>query len=109
MREPQSWVDIAAYLNRLPIAHFTEVGNGTDVAFGRKLFQAQCASCHYGYLVNQLHQLGREARHNVDKELVLFIRNFDEGEICAVADYLSRLRGPVKHRDSMRTDGTVVD
>lgn len=128
MRNPQAWADLAGYLNKLPMLHTAEVGNGTDLQFGRRLFQEHCASCHYGdahgdadgfvpslrnqhygYLVTQLHQLAQRARHNVDPELLLFIRDLSNGEICAVADYLSRLHGPGRNSKSMRSDGTVVD
>ncbi len=128
MRMPQAWVDLAGYLNKLPMVRFAEVGNGTDVPLGRSLFQEHCASCHYGdahgdedgfspsledqhygYLVGQIRKLGQNARHNLDKELVVFLGNFSDGEICAVADYLSRLHGPGRNLKSMRSDGTVVD
>jgi cytochrome c553 len=128
MRDPQAWVDVAAYLNKLPMVRFAQTGSGADVALGRDTFKAQCASCHYGdasgdrdgfvpslrdqhyaYLAHQLRKLSGSARHNVDADLVRLLRNLDEREIAALADYLSRLHGPGRDLNSMRSDGTVVD
>ena len=76
LKEPQTWVDVAAYLNNLPVAGRTVTGNGEHAALGRGIFQMQCAACHkldahgdddglvpslrnqnYPYLVTQLEQL----------------------------------------------------
>jgi cytochrome c553 len=128
LRVPQAWVDIAAYLNRLPSSHGVQTGDGRRVALGRGIFHEQCASCHrgdahgdgdgfvpslrnqqYSYLVNQLRQLAKGSRHNVDEDLVRFLGSFDDRDIDATADYLSRLRGPGAVRRIMRDDGVVVD
>jgi len=125
---PQSWVDIAAYLNRVPLSGRTQTGDGTQLVLGRGIFRRQCANCHredargdgdgfvpslrnqhYSYLVAQLHRLGEGRRHNVDEELVRFLGNFDDRDIRATADYLSRLRGPGAVHKVMRDDGVVVD
>lgn len=63
----------------------------------------------YPYLVSQLHRLARGDRHNADEDLIRFIKSFDEREILAVSDYLSRLRGAAAEEKSMRNDGSVVD
>jgi cytochrome c553 len=124
----QSWVDIAAYLNRTPMSHRAQTGDGTRVAPGRGIFHEQCAGCHrgdahgdddgfvpslrnqqYPYLVGQLHKLAQGYRHNVDANLVRFLRSFDDQDIDATADYLSRLRGPGAVHKIMRDDGVVVD
>lgn len=128
LRDPQTWVDIAAYLNNVPLARRARTGDGTHVALGRGIFHEQCAGCHgadargdadgfvpslrsqdYAYLVDQLHKLAEGHRHNVDENLVRFIRSFDDQEISATADYLSRLHGPGLDRKKMRNDGVVVD
>ena len=64
---------------------------------------------HYSYLVNQMHKLGEGRRHNVDEDLVRFLRSIDEQDMNATADYLSRLRGPGAVHKVMRNDGVVVD
>jgi cytochrome c553 len=128
LRGPQSWVDIAAYLNRVPLSGRAQTGDGTQLVLGRGIFRQQCANCHredargdgdvfvpslrnqhYSYLVAQLHRLGEGRRHNVDEELVRFLGNFDDRDIRATADYLSRLRGPGAVHKVMRDDGVVVD
>jgi cytochrome c553 len=124
----QSWVDIAAYLNRTASPHRAQTGDGSRLALGRGIFHEQCANCHrgdahgdddgfvpslrhqrYSYLVAQMHKLGEGQRHNVDENLVRFLRSFDDRDIDATADYLSRLRGPGAVHKVMRDDGVVVD
>jgi len=126
--DPQRWVDIAAYLNRLPPSTHQQVGAGDAVNLGRGIYHEQCASCHgadasgdkegyvptlrhqhYGYLEKQMHSLAAGSRHNVDEELVLFMRSFDERDMRGTADFLSRLEGPDEGRKTMREDGVVVN
>jgi cytochrome c553 len=128
LREPQTWVDIAAYLNNTPMVRRAQTGDGARVGLGRGIFHEQCASCHrgdahgdaegfipslrnqqYTYLVAQLKKLAEGNRHNVDEDLVRFLRSFDDQDVRATADYLSRLRGPGHVHKTMRHDGTVVD
>lgn len=128
INEPQSWVDLASYLNGLAPRSDIQTGTGEATALGRGIYQVQCASCHgsdaggdkagfvpslrhqhYGYLDNQMHKLAKGGRHNVDEELVLFMRSFDERDMRATADYLSRLKGPGRIPKTMRQDGVVVN
>ena len=113
LRSPQDWADIAAYLSAAEPPPATQTGSGADVALGRGIFHEQCASCHrsdargdddgfvpslrnqhYSYLVKQMRRLAVGERHNVDENLVRFLRSFDARDVAAVADYLSRLHGP---------------
>jgi cytochrome c553 len=108
--EPQTWVDIAGYVSRLPARRHATTGEGSELELGKAIYLEQCKSCHgagarggedgfvpslraqhYPYLVAQISNLADGARHNVDEALVQFLRSFDSGEIRAVADYLSRL------------------
>jgi cytochrome c553 len=128
MREPQTWVDIAAYLNRTAPSSRAQTGSGMDLKLGEGIFHEECASCHradahgngdgfvpslrnqhYAYLVIQIHKLGEGYRHNVDENLMRFLHNFDERDMTATADFLSRLRGPGAVHKIMRNDGVVVD
>lgn len=128
LREPQTWVDIAAYLNNLPVTPRVQTGDGSDVALGRGIFHEQCSSCHrgdahgdaegfipslrnqhYSYLVTQLRKLAEGSRHNVDEDLVRFWRSLEDRDVRATADYLSRLTGPAVVHKTMRHDGTVGD
>jgi cytochrome c553 len=121
-------VDIASFLNRLPRSGRAQSGEGARLALGRAIFREQCASCHagdahgdndgfvpslrnqhYTYLLDQMHKLGQGSRHNVDENLARFLGNFDDEDMRAIADYLSRLRGPGAVHPVMRLDGVVID
>lgn len=126
--EPQSWADISGYLNSLPAARFPESGDGGNLELGEAIFQEQCASCHeedgrgdddgfvpslrnqhYRYLVRQMRSIASWHRTNVEADLVRFLDSLDSEEATAVADYVSRLRGPTRDRSRMNDDGTVND
>jgi cytochrome c553 len=126
MGEPQTWADIAGYLNALPRARFPQTGDTRGVELGEAIFQEQCASCHeedargdddgfvpslrdqhYSYLVRQVRSIASWHRLNVDADFVRFLDSLDTEETTAVADYLSRLRGPVRDRSRLNNDGTV--
>jgi cytochrome c553 len=126
--QPQVWADIAAYVNGLPVARFTENGDGAGIELGEAIFREQCASCHeedargdddgfvpslrnqhYAYLLRQMRSLAAGHRVNVETDLVLFLDNLETDELTSLADYLSRLRGPTRDRLRMRDDGSVSD
>jgi len=128
LRNPQAWVDIAAFLNKAPIDRSTLKGDQAHVPLGRGIFHEQCAPCHqadargsddgfvpslrnqnYPYLVNQIHALASDRRHNIDEDLMRFMRSFEPGDVHAVAGYLSRLEGAGRDRKRMRNNGAVVD
>jgi cytochrome c553 len=122
----QAWADLSGYLNSLPRASFPQTGDGRGLELGEAIFQDQCASCHeedargdddgfvpslrdqhYSYLVRQMRSIASWHRLNVDADLVRFLDSMDTEEATAVADYLSRMRGPVRDRERMNNDGTV--
>lgn len=122
----QAWADLSGYLNSLPRTSFPQTGDGRGVELGEAIFQEQCASCHeedargdddgfvpslrdqhYSYLIRQMRSISSWHRLNVDADLVRFLDSLDTEEASAVADYLSRMRGPVKARERMNSDGTV--
>lgn len=124
----QAWADLSGYLNSLPRASFPQTGDGRGLELGEAIFQDQCASCHeedargdddgfvpslrdqhYSYLVRQIRSIASWHRLNVEADLVRYLDSMDTEEATAVADYLSRMRGPVKDRDRMNDDGTVND
>lgn len=128
LQQPQAWVDIAAWLNARPVNTAAQTGDGAHLGLGEGIFHEQCASCHradargdddgfvpslraqhVGYLAGQIRSLGSGRRHNLDENLMRFFRSLEEPDISAVADYLSRLKGPGKDRRKMRDDGSVVD
>jgi cytochrome c553 len=126
LNEPQVWADLAGYLSQLPVVRFPETADGKGVELGEAIFQEQCASCHeedargdddgfipslrdqhYSYLVRQMRSLAASHRLNVDADLVRFLDSFETDEMTSVADYLSRLRGPVRDRAKLRDDGNL--
>lgn len=128
LNEPQALADLAAYLSHLPATRSPETADGEGVELGEAIFQEQCASCHeedargdddgfvpslrdqhYSYLVRQMRGLAASHRLNVDTDLVRFIDSLDTDEMTAVADYLSRVRGPARDRAKMRDDGALRD
>lgn len=126
LSEPQVWADLASYLSALPPVKEPETGDGGGVNLGEAIYREQCASCHeadargdddgfvpslrnqhYSYLLQQMRGLASSHRHNVDSNLVRFLDSLDTDELTAVADYLSRQRGPVRDRSKLRDDGEL--
>ncbi len=125
---PQAIIDLAAYLNAQPLLERPQAGDGSLTELGEGVFREQCASCHgddargdedgsvpslrnqhYSYLLQQMRKIGAGHRADIDPDLARFLNSLDGEELAGVADYLSRLRGPVPDRRHMRPDGTVVD
>ncbi len=113
LRVPQTWADLAAYLNAAPVPAQPQTGDGRDLGLGEATFHVECASCHYDdargddeglvpslrnqhytYLLSQIRRLSQLHRHNVDENIARLLRSLKPDEASAVADYLSRLRGP---------------
>jgi cytochrome c553 len=122
----QAWADLSGYLNSLPRASFPQTGDGRGLELGEAIFQDQCASCHqqdgrgdddgfipsvrdqhYSYLVRQMRSIASWHRLNVDADLVRYFDSLDTEEATAVADYLSRMRGPIQDHERMNNDGTT--
>ena len=124
--DSQAWADLAGYLSALPAVRVPQTGDGGGVELGEGIFQEQCASCHeddargdddgfipslrdqhYSYLVRAMRGIGASHRLNVDTDLARFLDSLDTDEMTAVADYLSRLRGPTRDRAKLTSDGTL--
>jgi cytochrome c553 len=126
LADEQAWADLSGYLNSLPRAGFPQTGDGRGLELGEAIFQDQCASCHqedgrgdddgfipsvrdqhYSYLVRQMRTIASWHRLNVDADLVRYLDSLDTEEATAVADYLSRMRGPIQDHERMNSDGTT--
>jgi cytochrome c553 len=126
--EPQSWADLALYLNNLPPPKGTHTGDGKYVSLGEASYEQFCLGCHeedargdddgfvpslrnqhYRYLLKEMRNLAAGHRFNVDDDLARFMRNLKADEMQGLADYLSRMQGPVRDRARMKNDGTVSD
>lgn len=126
--EPQEWADLTAYLNGLPASKSNQTGTGEHLSLGEASYQQWCLSCHsedgrgdddgfvpslrnqhYSYLVQEMRRLASGHRFNVESELSLFLASLEEDEIIGLADYTSRMRGPIQERAKLRNDGSVGD
>lgn len=126
--EPQVWADVANFLSNLAPLATPSPGDGKQLRLGEAIFQEQCASCHeddargdddgfvpslrsqhYSYLVQQVRSISSWHRANVESDLVLYLDSLAADETLAVADYLARLRTPVRDRAVLQPDGTIKD
>jgi cytochrome c553 len=126
--EPQAWMDLASYLNGLPVNVIAQTGNGEMVSLGEALYDQWCVSCHeedargddegfvpslrnqhYAYLAREMRGMGAGHRFNIEPDLARFLNGLTSDEIVGMADYLSRLRGPIRDRDKLHDDGTAGD
>ena len=108
----QEIADIAAYLQQLPVPPDQGQGTGTDLARGGKLYEKDCASCHgmhgegntdkfyprvsgqhYRYVQREVRMIRDGARRNSNPDMVEAIRNYNDSDIEAVSDFMSRLPG----------------
>ena len=125
--DPQSWADLALYLNNLPPPKGAHTGDGKYLSLGEASYEQFCRSCHeedgrgdddgfvpslrnqhYRYLVKEMRNLAAGHRFNIDDELVRFLSSLKQDEMQGLADYLSRMQGPVRDR-AHENDGTVDD
>lgn len=128
LNDPQSWINVASYINAMPASRAVQIGKGTNSPLGEAIFREQCATCHeedargdddgfvpslrnqhYSYLLQQMRALADGHRRNIDPDLDRFLASIKEDEMEATADYLSRLRGRTKDRLKMRSNGVVSD
>ena len=126
--EPQSWADVALYLNGLEPPKSVQTGSGKYLALGEASYSQWCATCHeddargddegfvpslrnqhYDYLVKETRALSKGHRFNVEPELGRFLSSLEQDEVEGLADYLSRMHGSVKDRAKLNKDGTVSD
>jgi len=111
---PQSWADLALYLNNLPPPKHSDTGDGKLLALGEASYQQFCLRCHekdgrghddgfvpslrnqhYRYLMKEMQNLAAGHRFDIDEDLVRSMRNLQADEMQGIADYLSRMQGPV--------------
>jgi len=109
----QEIADVAAYIAAMPMNPQNGVGPGTDLEYGKQVYQANCAECHgeqgegnperlipliqgqhYLYMVRQFDWIRSGKRRNSDPKMVEQIIGFGPREVSAVTDYASRLRPP---------------
>ncbi|MDP6979961.1 MAG: c-type cytochrome [Myxococcota bacterium] len=109
----QAIADVAEYIDTLEITIENGKGDGSDLALGKKLYEANCVRCHgadgagdpekyipriqaqhYKYLVRQLERMLEGKRKNADPEMLAQVKGFNPSELDAILDYVSRLTPP---------------
>lgn len=107
---PQAVADVAGYIDTLEISVENGKGPGKDLELGAKLYKENCVACHgvngdgdndryipriqaqhYQYLVTQFEWIRDGKRRNSNPEMAAQIKKFDERQVSAVLDYVSRL------------------
>ncbi len=128
VNEPQAWADLSLYLNNLPPPKTSQTGDGKYLSLGEASYAQFCGSCHeedgrgdddgfvpslrnqhYRYLLKEMRGLAAGHRFNVETELTRFLNSFEADEMQGLADYLSRMQGPIRDRARLNDDGTVSD
>jgi cytochrome c553 len=111
LKDPQAMADVAAYVSSFPMVPNNAVGEGNDLAKGKKIYEDNCTKCHgkkgeghnsdyypriqgqhYQYILRQLEWIKSGKRRNADQKMVKQINGFNKADLKAVADYVSRLR-----------------
>jgi cytochrome c553 len=109
----QAVADVAGYIDTLEISVENGKGTGKDLVRGERLYRENCARCHgpsgagddstfipriqaqhYEYLVRQFESIRDGKRRNANAEMVVQIQGFDERDVRAVMDYVSRQTPP---------------
>ncbi len=108
---PQSLRDVATFLNSLKASAVSQMGDGSRLLVGERIYKSICLSCHgkeaegdfsgavptlrgqhYSYLLMQLRQMAVGHRYSVDPDVIALLEVLSRDELSAVSDYLSRLK-----------------
>ncbi|MBF0310342.1 MAG: c-type cytochrome [Magnetococcales bacterium] len=111
----QNIADVSAYIATLPMNPDNGKGPGSDLALGEKLYKSECAFCHgekgegkavnhyprlqgqhFNYLVRQFNWIKEGKRRNAHPVMELQVERFNEREVIATMDYVSRLKPPAQ-------------
>ena len=107
---PQAIRDVSSYLTALTGNTRPEVGDGNDLATGKRYYDGLCAFCHgtqgegneqhatpslqgqhYSYLLMQMRRLAIGHRYSVPNEVIDVLEQLPLDTMTAIADYASRL------------------
>ena len=108
----QGAADIAGYLSSLPMTPAPMMGRGDQLGYGGAIYRTYCARyCHgqngegdarkkkpriqgqhYNYLLRQLKHIRDGVRRNADKAMVRRLQDMNDGQLEALADFVSRMR-----------------
>ena len=101
---------VAAYLHSLPIPASNRKGDGKRLDQGKLLYERDCVSCHgeqgegnakkfypnvagqhYPYLYRESLDIRDMMRRNANTKMVKVLKDYQDEDIEAVSDYMSRL------------------
>jgi cytochrome c553 len=121
--EPQTWMDVAAYLNGLRSSGQASAASKAT-ALGKQLYEQQCLECHGpdgrgdedgfvpslrhqlpAYLIREMSAFAASHRANADQDFMQFLDRLDPPAMEALAMYLAQIRGPVRDLTRLRNDG----
>ena len=107
---PQALLDVAAYIETLPIPADNGTGPGVDLERGEEIYVEQCLRCHgvagegmaeaffprlagqhYRYLVRQIIDIAGGRRGNANPDMAQVVASLSAKDIANVADYISRM------------------
>ena len=110
---PQGIADVVGYIETLPMAPSATPGDGAKLEHGEELYHEHCARCHgesgegepdeyfprihgqhYAYVLRQLRWIRDGKRRNANHRIRRLIGRFDDDDLQAIADYVSRLQPP---------------
>lgn len=125
---PQAWADVALHLNGASVLKAPKAGPGTGLAAGQAAYERWCAACHeddargdddgfvpslrnqhYSYLLEEMLSIRAGHRPSLEPQLAAIMAESSPQELAAIADYVARLRGPVRDRTRLRDDGSLSD
>jgi cytochrome c553 len=110
LKDGKDILDIAAYVNAMAPPGSPETGDGTFLARGEAVYQAQCATCHgaraegsqarsvprlagqhFSYLLRQMYNAADARRPNMSATHIRRVQGLVMEEFQGIADYLSRI------------------
>jgi cytochrome c553 len=113
IRDPQTLADVALYASSATVPEHTQTGDGRHLGLGEATYRIECALCHhddargdddggvpslrnqnFASLLSQMQRLTDVHRHNIDENVAQLLHSLKPDEARAVADYVSRMRGP---------------
>lgn len=114
----QEIADIAVYLQNMKIPRDNGKGPGATLARGKDLYFKDCQTCHgengegnaakfypvlagqhYKYLVREIRDIRDGKRRNANPKMVKVVKDYNDADAEAVADYMSRLLMPERSAD----------
>ena len=109
----QQVADVAAYLQAQPVMADNGKGPGTNLEHGKRLYERDCARCHgaagegdartivprlsgqhYLYLLREARVIRDGGRGNANTEMAELITGYEDADLEAVFDFVSRLPVP---------------